>query len=170
MAMEVLCAKLCQTSNSTDTNKPKVQKKRKKENKSNNNITTKEVFKGTTKDRAMKDVVITTEIGNLTRQYQTFVDGLQQHFTMVHRYDAQTDTNFEVTPPDMSLYSTTATRPIIGVVPPMMETVFAVFDPNFKQQMNMEWGNNFKLEKKQCANYKKNINTTYSMAHSNICV
>ena len=57
------------------------------------------------------------------------------------------DADFEVLPSDAWLNLTLVTGPIIGAVPLTIETVLAVFDPNLKRQMELEYSVNFKLGK-----------------------
>ena len=66
------------TSNSTDASRLKKKKRDRKKNKSNNNNTKarKEEFKRTAKDSTIHEVVVTTEMGNLTRQYRFYINAL----------------------------------------------------------------------------------------------
>ena len=70
---------------------------------------------------------------------------------------------------DAALYMITITRTKVGVVTLTIGKILAVFDPNLKWLMDIEYGANSKLGREQYAGYKRNTNATYGVAHGNIC-
>ena len=89
--------------------------------------------------------------------------------TCIETLTPKTEADFAVTPIDTTLFATTCQRPILGAIPPTLGTVFAVFDPDTKKTLEMEWSVKYKLKREELGIYKKNIDSVYGIAHGNLC-
>ena len=126
----------------------------------------------------MLGVVVTTEDVNMAGQYRVFMKAIQQYCsskgyatlpTCIKTLTTKTELDFAMTPIDTTLFATTCQRPIVGAVPPTLETVFAVFNPNTKKELEMEWSVKYKLKREEWGLYRKNIDSVYGIAHGNLC-
>ena len=67
--------------------------------------------------------------------------------TCIETLTLKTEADFALAPINTALFATTCQKPIPGAIPPTLETVFAVFDPNTKKELEMEWSVKYKLNR-----------------------
>ena len=69
--------------------------------------------------------------------------------TCIETITAKTEADFALAPIDTALFATVCQKPIPGAIPPTLEPVFEVSDPETKKTTEMEWNVNFKLKRKE---------------------